>query len=180
MTELGLAFRDAAPVIYRDSPEHLAQWHCLAKELERVAARIEVVRDQFFPQRASLLLGVYERLVGVTVNPPGVALDDRRRLVLAGLRKMAGDGSGLAWQDQLTNLIGAGSWDYTEHIPGDSSTPAADVVRVSLPFSPATSRFAQVKRFVRDITPAHVDVAYVYSGGFLLDESELDEQQFNA
>lgn len=176
LTDLGREFRDMAPVIFRDSPEHLAVWHATAKELERLEAAIETVRAQFFPQTADVLLGVYEGELGITIGgPPGATLDERRNLVLTYLRKLAGTPAGADWVENVTRLVGAG-WTYEEHDPDDPTSPPAYTLRIHLPFPPSSGRYAQAENLIRDITPAHLDIVLSYTGGFLLDQSQMDQE----
>lgn len=177
LTPLGQAFRDSAPVALRDDPDYLAIWHADARECERLAVKIELVRSQFVPATADVLLKVWEVQVGTTVAPEGKTLEDRRQVVAARLLMMSADASGLAWQEKVTTLIGP-SWTYEEHIPGDASTPPEDTVRVRVSFPPTSGRYALLERMLEDITPAHVDVVLVFEGGFVLDESEMDQQDF--
>lgn len=176
LTDLGREFRDSAPVILRNSPEHLAVWHSYAKELERLEAKIEQVRAQFWPQTADILLGVYEAILKITVGGPvGATLEERRDLVLTYLRKLASTPAGSDWVANVTELVGAG-WSYEEHDPANPSSPPADTIRVHLPFAPSSGRYAQTERLLRDITPAHLDIILTYSGGFILDQSQLDQE----
>jgi hypothetical protein len=175
LTPLGVTFRSWLPVILRDSPDHLAVLHCCARELERLEAKIEQVRAQFFPQTADILLKVYEAELKTTIEPAGATLDERRQTVLAMLRKMKATPSGLDWQENVTRLIGAG-WSYSEHDVDEPGSPPAYTIRVELPFPPSSSRYAQVERLLRDITPAHLDLLVVFTGGFILDQSQLDQE----
>lgn len=177
LTPLGIAFRDSAPVVLRDDPDYLGAWHALARECERLAVQVELVRAQFVPDTADLLLKVWEVQVGTTVEPVGKTLADRRQIVKARLLMMTSDASGLAWQERVTTLIGP-SWTYEEHDPDVPTSPPGDTLRVTVPFPPTSGRYAMVARMLEEVTPAHVDVVIVYSGGFVLDESQLDQQDF--
>lgn len=175
LTPLGLAFRESAPTVVRNDPDYLSIWHATARECERLADRIEHVRAQFFPRTADDLLKAWELMVKTTVEPEGLTLEERRQIVLARLLRMASDPSGLAWQENVTALVGPG-WDYLEHIPGDPSSPDTDTIRVYLPYPPGSDRYGLTEALLRDITPAHVDIVLVSLGGFILDESQMDQE----
>jgi hypothetical protein len=175
LTPMGQKWRGWLPVVLRDSPDHLAVVHAVAKETERLEAAIEQVRAQFVPQTADVLLKVYEAQLGITIEPVGATLDERRMTVLAMLRKQASTPSGLDWQANVTRLVGAG-WTYSEHDPADPSSPPAYTIEVRLPFPPSSTRYAQTERLIRDITPAHLDLIITYAGGFVLDQSQLDQE----
>lgn len=175
LTPLGIRFRDAAPTVLRDDPDYLAIWHADARECERLAVKIELVRSNFFPQTADLLLKVWEVQVGTTIAPAGKTLGERRQIVAAKLLQMSGDGSGLAWQANVSALIG-NDWSYEEHIPGDPTTPPEDTIRVRLAFPPDSGRYRLVEELLGEITDAHVDIVLVSSGGFVFDQSQLDQE----
>lgn len=174
LTERGELYRSWLPVIFRDSPEHLAVVHALAVETERLEDAIETVRLQFFPQTADVLLKAWEFELRTTVEPVGQTVAQRRNTVLALLARSSSE-TGLDWQANVTRLIGPG-WSYEEHIAGDATSPPANTVRVVLPFPPGSDLYTQTERLLRDITPAHLDLQLQFSSGFLLDESQLDQE----
>lgn len=175
LTERGQMFRSWLPVGLRDSPDHLAVLHALAHELDRLEASIETVRAQFFPQTADVLLGVYEHELKLTVEPEGLTLDERRTRVLAMLLKSRSTPAGTDWQDNVTLLVGSG-WTYAEHDPDDPDSPSEYTVVVRLPFPPASTLYALTERLLREITPAHLDLVVTFAGGFVLDQSQLDQE----
>jgi hypothetical protein len=173
LTALGIEMRDSLPPVLRDSPHYLGVINALSRECERLAAKMEVVRAQLNPGAADLLLGVWERIVRETVEPGGESLAERRAAVTARLRKMLTIGEGSAWEEQVTALIGPG-WTYTEHIPGDATTPEPGILRIKLPFPPEGSRYLEARDLIREVTPAHLEIELESGEGFLLDESDLD------
>lgn len=175
LTARGQQWREWLPVRLRESPDHLAVLHALARECERLEEKIEQVRAQFFPQTADILLAAYEAELGTTIEPEGVALDERRQLVLALLARMRSSAAGRDWEADVTRMVGPG-WTYEEHDPADPTSPPEYTVLVRLPFAPTSSRYAQVERELREMTPAHLDLQVQYSGGFVLDESQLDQE----
>lgn len=175
LTPLGLKWRSWLPTALRDSPDHLAVLHATARETERLEAKIEQVRAQFFSQTADVLLKVHEWQLGTAMEPVGQTLAQRRETVRALLLKQAGDPSGTSWQAMVTRLIGPG-WSYEEHDPDNPLGPPADTLLVRLPFPPASDRYAQAERLLRAITPAHLDLVLSYVGGFVLDQSQLDQE----
>lgn len=176
LTALGIEMRDSMPPILRESPDYLGVIHALAKECERARAALEIVRAQFNPATATVLLGVWERMTRQTVAPVGKSEAERQALVTARLRKMLSLGEGSSWEEQVTLLLGPG-WLYEENIPGDMSTPAEGVLRITLPFSPEDPRYAAAPAQLREITPAHLELEFASEAGFVLDESELDRDE---
>lgn len=173
LTALGEDMRDSLPPILRESPDYLAVIHALAKECERVQATIEIVRRQFNPAKASLLLGVWERITKQTVAPAGRSELERQTLVTNRLRKMLALGFGSAWQEQVTLIVGPG-WTYEEHDAGKGGSPTEGSIRIKLPFESADSRYLDAVSAVREITPAHLLLSFESAGGFVLDETAMD------
>lgn len=173
LTPLGEEMLDALPPVLRDSADYQAVIHAIAKETERAAEAMELVRRQFNPATADVLLGVWERVTRQTVEPAGSSIAERQAAVTARLRKMLSVGEGSVWEAQVTALIGSG-WSYEENIPGDGSTPAAGVLRIKLPFPSEGSRYAEAHDAIREVTQAHLELELEEATAFRLDESELD------
>lgn len=176
LTERGEEYRSWLPERLRDSPDHLAVIHAQSRELDRLEAAIEQVRVQFFPQTADILLGLWERVLGLTVEPSGVTIAERRGYVIARLRALASTPEGRDWVANVSSMVGPG-WEYEEHVPGDVTSPPENTIRVTLPYPPTSSLYQQTERLIRDITPAHLDLIVTFSGGFVLDQSQLDQEQ---
>lgn len=175
LTPLGQSFRDSAPVVVRDDPDYLGVWHSTARELERLAAAVETVRAQLFPQTADVLLAAWEFLSRITVEPGGQTIEQRRATVMAMLLKSSASPAGSDWVANVTALVGAG-WTYSEHIPGDPASPPEGTLRIHVPFAPDADLYMLTERLLRDITPAHLDIELTFAGGFVLDESQLDQE----
>lgn len=173
LTPLGVEMRDSLPPVLRESQDYLAVIHAVAKECERARAALEVVRAQFNPATATVLLGVWERITRQTVAPVGKSESERQAAITARLRKMLSIGKGSAWEEQVTALVGPG-WDYEEHIPGDGTSPPVGTLRITLPFPPEGSRYLEARDAIREITHAHLELEFESSEGFILDESRLD------
>lgn len=175
LTPLGEEMRDSLPPVLRESPDYLAIIHAIAKECELAVAAIETVRRQFNPAHADLLLGVWERITRQTVNPP-LTIAERQAAVTARLRKMLTIGEGSAWEEQVSAIVGIG-WSYEEHIPGEPASPPAGTLRITLPFPPEGSRYAEALLRIREVTPAHLKIEFASASGFLLDESLMDLEE---
>lgn len=179
LTALGIQMRDALPPVLRDSNDYLAIIHALSRELERLEDSIEVVRAQLNPSTADVLLNAWEWMVKLPVGGAGETIDQRRAKVIGRLRKLLTQAEGQQWVAAITDLIGGG-WTYEEHIPGDGSSPPADTLRITLPFAPDTDAYDGAVTQIRELTPAHLDIAWESAGGFILDESELDRDAFGS
>lgn len=176
LTPLGLEMLESLPPVLRDSADYQAIIHAEAKEIERLEASLELVRAQFNPGTASVLLGVWERITRQTVAPVGKSEAERQAAITARLRKLLSIGYGSAWEEQITALIGPG-WDYKEHIPGDGTSPPVGTLRIILPFPPEGSRYLEALAQIREVTHAHLEIEFESAGGFLLDESRLDLEE---
>lgn len=153
----------------QDDPDIRAAVYCYAKEAERAEAEMDHLAAQFFPTLADELgLPWWERLVRITGDPGTQTVAQRRDAVVAYLQKMSSSPSGLDWASNVTRLIGPG-WSYTEG-------PEDYTLHVTLPFPPTSSNYQAVERLLHDITPAHLDLVLGFSGGFILDASQLDQE----
>lgn len=168
-----LEWLDMLPPILRDSRDYQAALQASAKECERAEDAIELVRAQLKPDQATLLLGVWERITGQTVNPPGRTDQERQDVVLGRLRKMVTIAEGSQWEALVSAILGPG-WSYTEHVPGDESTPDEGTLLISLPFESGDARYQEAVSQIREVTPAHLALEFSGLGGFLLDQSHMD------
>lgn len=175
ITGTAAAHLEMLPPVLRDDPSYQAVIYALAKEIDRLESFIEQVRAQFNPNTADVMLKAWEVMTGVTVEPSGQTVAERRSTVVAMLRKRVASPTGLSWEDNVTALVGPG-WSYQEHVEGDGTTPPAGTIRVILPFPPTSDRYALTERMLRQITRAGKDLQLQYSGGFVLDESQLDQE----
>jgi hypothetical protein len=173
ITARGWQLLNTLPPALRDSDDYRAVMHAHARESERLEAAIELVRDQFFPARTTVLLGAYERTLGLPVAPAGATEEDRRRAILATLAGAAAGGEGRAWVAAVTALIGPG-WTYEEHIPGDGTSPPNYTLRIALPFLSSSDRWGQAIRLIRAITAAAWDIQFSSLTGFAADSSASD------
>lgn len=169
----GQLYRSWLPSVFQESPEHLAVIHALAREFDLLYDAIAQVRAQFFPQSADLLLGVWETLLKTTVAPAGATTDQRRATILALIRQSVAEGR--EWEAAVTDIVGPG-WTYTEFVPHGSGTPPIYTILIVLPYAPSSDIFMAAEARIREITPAHIDLQIDSNEGFVLDESELDQE----
>lgn len=164
LTERGLAMLDDLPTVVRDDPHFRAVVHCYAREFDRLEELATQLRDGFIPESATpLTLPAWELLLRIA--PTGTE-EERRNRVLAALPALFGDPSGLSWEDGVTALVGPG-WEYTE----DTATFTLNLVLPVLP-----PELPQLEAVIREFTPAHLDLVLASSAGFLLDQSQLDQE----
>lgn len=178
LTALGMQMRDALPPVLRRSNDYLAVIHACARETDRLEQTIEQTRRQFDPASADLLLNAWETIVRLPVGGQGATVAQRQAKVELRLRKLIGTSEGREWEDQITEMIGQG-WSYQEHDPADPTSPAPYTLKITLPFPPAGSAYADALAQIRDVTPAHLALTLDSGTGFVLDESELDIEAIN-
>jgi hypothetical protein len=177
LTALGLAMLLDLPPVLQRSTDYQAIIHPIARELEALEATIEQLRAQFNPATADILLPAWEYMVKLPVGGAGSSIDQRRQKLIARLRKVEGQSEGREWEAQITELVGPG-WAYEEHDTGDPTSPAANVIRITLPFLPSSPSYQEAIDQIREITPAHLSLSFSSAAGFVLDESELDRDSF--
>jgi len=162
------------PQFERQSYEIRAVLRVVAGELARIEAAQGALIQQYFPASADALLGRWESILGLPVeatdadgNPVDLGL--RRTLVLAYMRRLRTEGTGLDWIDAMNALAGT-AWDYQEHDPSDPSSPPPSTLAVNIPQVLAHAGW----QFVRDVTPAHLAINQGYTGGWLVGIGLLD------
>jgi hypothetical protein len=134
MRDTALAWLDDLPPYEHESHDIRATLNVIAGEVDLIDAAKEKLRAQFWPQTADDQITIYEELFEIGGAAADKTLEQRRTAVLAEEQKLSGDGSGIAWQANLTRLIGTG-WSYQEHDPGDSLSPPPNVIGVDIPFA---------------------------------------------
>lgn len=172
LTPLAVQMLGEIPPFLRTDPDHVAVAYAYAREIERAEEAISTMREQAVPSEATLLLKLWEMTVGAEVEP-SIPEAERQKIVVAFLRALAANPSGLHWELVVGLLAGSG-WFYIDHIKGKGGTPAANEVRVFLPFAEGSFWFGTIKRLVQRVTPAHIKLNVEAAEGFLLDVAELD------
>jgi hypothetical protein len=134
----------SAPDLERDLPQFergaydiQAVLRVVGLELQRLEEARQQLIQNFFPATADSLLHFFEDIFGVTTDPVGLTLDERRQVVEAYFKGLKSSGSGLEWEDTITSVMGS-NWNYAEHKAGFSD-PANYTVNITIPFSPPAS-----------------------------------------
>lgn len=139
-----------------------------ARELDRLEARGRDLVQKSYPHNADdtyRTLGLYERLLGLPVEPADVDLDTRRNVLLAHIRKRQ-DGSGEQWAHLISTAIGNTPWSHQEG-------PGPYQITLRIPYTPGSYTAGQVAFLARAITPAHLDTVGGFNEGFLIGISEI-------
>jgi hypothetical protein len=134
----------------------------MTNELQRIEDFANAVRTQMYPQNADDtygILGMWEALFGLPVQPANATLDQRRALVKAHLQKRS-SGAGSDWEAAVTQALNTNQWTYIEG-PGDYQ------VTVRFPFVAGGYTASQAVVLIQDITPAHLELVVGYTGGWL-------------
>lgn len=174
---LCMQWLDDVPPIMREDPDLQAVYYCASMEAQRLEARIEDVRAQLNPVTATETgLTLWEALLRLPAASGGTVAT-RRTAVVARLRSLAGDPSGRDWARRIDAIVGA-PWSYEENVPGDGTTPPAQVLRLNLPWSAATSQWQNAIERIREETPPELGLQFVSADGFLLDVSHMDTDAF--
>lgn len=174
----GLAFLAQLPPILRGSCDYQACLHALAREVDLLEVSVELVRSQFDPAAATVLLDAWEYALKLPVGGAGSSTAQRQQKVLTRLERALGSSEGRDWEQQITNVIGMG-WTYEEHIPGDATSPPANTIHIVLPFSGTVGVYQEALIAIRELTPAHLALTFATTSGFRLDEGELDLDSMN-
>lgn len=175
ITPLGWELISDLPPILRDDPEHRAVQHCHAKETARQEEALEEVRAQFIPTTATTLgLPWWERLVRITVEEGSLTEEQRRTLIIGYIQNLQFVLSRYGWKVALDGILGPG-WSYAEHDPDDPGSPAANTVRIFIPFPLSSTLYAETNRLIRKFTDAHIALELIAPDDLAMDFSLLDE-----
>ena len=132
-----------------------------ARELERIEATANLIREKMMPTKADDtfdLLAIWEQTLGLPVKPAGQSVEARRGKVLVAFRKI---GSGADWMAALSEAVGSDAWTHTEG-------PAAYTVILEQPHAVGSYEAAMVESIARRITPAHIQLAVTDTDGFIV------------
>lgn len=138
----------------------------VANELDRIEALAADVRDSIAPQAADdtyRSLAMWEAVLGLPVEPPGIEEDERLSKVKALLlaRRVA---YGSDWVAVIDAALAGQSWTHEDDY-------ATYTVRLNLPGTSSSYQSKQIEAIARRITPAHLELNFNYEGGFLVGES---------
>lgn len=143
----------------------------VGREVERLDAFIEAIRGGSRPQNATNayhLLGLWEQMMGLPVEPEGVNESTRRNRVKAAAQKRRA-GRGAGWVTALSLAIGTYAWEHTENEPGDYQ------LTVEVPFESDSLNAGLLETFLREITPATLQITVIYSDSFRVGISEVGD-----
>lgn len=168
MSEKGAELLADLPSYYANDRNATAIVDCVARELVRVEAFLEALRDQAVPGKADDTYGIlslWESMLGLPVAPEGVSLTQRQAIASAAYRKRS-TVSGADWVATVDTLLNT-AWSYEEN------TPDPYTITVTLP-EDSGYRGGQVQSLLRAITPAHLSIIVQTGTGFRVDIDQVD------
>lgn len=171
LSQAGERLMALMPHYYAEDPAAHAVIDALARELARVEAFLNLVKRQWFPQFAADdygQLGLRESQLGIPVEPAGISLERRRAIVHAYERARL-SGSGEDWVVLFTIALGATLWKHSENDPGDYD------LKLTIPYEAGGYTGGQVEALADAITPAHLNIAFEFSEGFIVGVSRLGD-----
>jgi uncharacterized protein YmfQ (DUF2313 family) len=170
LIDRALAMLDDMPPYEADEPRVRQLINAVALELERVENTAQDVVTKMFPQNADdtyRTLGLWEKLLGLPVEPAGVAVSLRQAAVVASVRGRQA-GSGASWVAVLTQALSTTAWTHQEG-------PADYTITIRIPYVLGGFHAGQVLVIARRVTPAHLDIAAGFVGGFLIGISDIGD-----
>ena len=166
-TTLGLARLASLPPDKAGDPDIRAVIDVLAREEERLQARVDAVFDAVFPDRdaTGVGLGIWETQLDLPTNP-GLSVYERQQRVLLALSQAADHASGLAFEQILDRYLPPG-WTYAEL--------GGCLIEVTIPYDPGSYGLDAIEAYVREIAPSHLDITFGYTGvgAFLIGISRI-------
>lgn len=153
---------DLQPELLED-PAVIATLRAVAIELQRLDNAADGVRRGFWPLWSDDtygVLGLFEQLFELPVEPVGLTLEQRRALIVAHFQKRLA-GAGSDWELALTQAMGSTEFTYIEG-------PAPYTITIRYAFANGAPNSAQVQKLARQMTPAHLQLVAGYSQGWLV------------
>jgi hypothetical protein len=173
LNERGQAMMDMVPPVLWDVPLYHAVYDSLGDQYEMLHDAIDLLHKNTIPYSAEEYLSLFEAQLGLTIEPEGLTLEQRKEIVTTFMQRAVLDGSGLDWIAAADRLI-EGIWVYETHETGDAGSPPAHVIIVRLPYTSGSIMAQIAEVLLRSITPAATQINVVYNEGWLLDVSQLD------
>ena len=162
LTERGVGMLADLPPYEADDPWVQSVIETKARELERVDLLIARIVAKALPHAADdefRFLGLWETMLGLPVETPGVSVEDRRNKLLATIQTRSAV-SGSAWITSVTIALGSADWQHQE---GPGPYEVSITIPTNLAYTVGT--FTTV---VRRITPAHLDVHISTAARFII------------
>lgn len=158
------------PPFLRDDPDIQASLLVQANELTRIQDRLDAIIAQFWPQSATNQMPIWEKTLGLAADDQ-LTIEQRQQRALAFIAQAASSSSGASWEQNVTALVGE-NWDYNTSFSG----PTARTVIVTIPFASGSSQAAYLRKLLRIIVPANMDIEVTYSDGFVVGYSLIGEE----
>jgi len=146
----------------------VARWlEAEAFELDRLRALLLALRSTTIPSAADDTVGSlrrWEKLMGLPVAPAGQSVTQRRANLISAIvgRTVARRSD---WLAAIAAIIGAPGWSVQENTPG------ANQITINVPYPSTSFAAGQLRTRARRITPAHLDLVFNFSSGFIVDSS---------
>jgi hypothetical protein len=155
------------PPYYAEDPFVWAVLNAVANEYQRIEDAAAALLVGSFPQNAGnlfRLLGLWELQLGLAVEPD-LPFDQRRKAVMGHLARRRAS-SERDWYGAMTERMGTTQWSY-------QNTGNGGII-INLPFGSDQHTSQAIAEYAREITPAHIVLAFNFGNGFILDYSLLD------
>lgn len=145
--------RDSVPLYYEEMPVATNILDREAEEMARLNANIDDVLAQFFIETATWGLARWERIFGITAEP-GRTYEQRREVLLSKLR-----GVGTLTAELIENVASAYS---NGEVKVTNKAAEYTIVITFVSTLGIPEQMAELRAAVRDITPAHLAIEYVF------------------
>lgn len=171
LSERGNAMLDKLPPYLSDDDMIQRLVDAWGRELQRIEDFLDVLREKLRPQNADDeygILGLWERVAEIPIEPVGVSLSARRNRLMAALRRRS-VGIGEGWSDLITLLLGTEGWEH------DENNPTPYKMQLEIPFPSTSYQAGALEALLRRITPAHIQMFISYSDTFRVGISEVGD-----
>lgn len=174
LTERAMEFLDMIPPHVTGDPNIQAAVQAMSNECDRIDAAVSDVIAGYFPHLAVKYLYLWEASLDLG-TPVGLTVIQRQVRVLAFLQEHRNTVPASAWVANVTALIGP-TWTWTRHTPGSGSPPPANTIQLSVPFGSGAAAASDLRKLIEIMTPANTAILIDYGTGFLVEDSQIEEQ----
>lgn len=142
------------PIYYFQSNIAKSIFKSFDKELDRYSLSNSELKNQFFVTKATYALRYYEEELGLSIEPQGLTIEERRSRVLAKLRSV-----GTTTVEMVKNVVSSWTNSEVEIIENykDYCFEVKFIDKLGVP-----SNMQDVYNAVEEIKPAHLCVKYIF------------------
>lgn len=168
LTPTALRIFDSLPVYYQWDTKLVRLILALANEIDRLYAFILRLANGLAPKHAGeevKLLAIWESILTLPVEPPGIPLEQREQAVVAAFLGRSCTTTA-EWTAAMNRALGSTAWKHQVGVPG------AGQITITVPYEENSYIEGIVKAQARRLTPANYEIVFAFASGWIAGVSE--------